>query len=126
MSDTVYLKLLLSSLPDALPIGAPDAFPFIKFVPDQEQLEEGLMAAIVKVFKDVFGWQDAGDLARDGPLLIKARGNNVIAAMDILSTYLKHKECISNAGPIEQWIEKLTEIAQNTFKHYNKEVCVNL
>ena len=42
MPDTVYLKLLLSSLPDALPISAPDAFPFINFVPDQEQLTEEL------------------------------------------------------------------------------------
>jgi hypothetical protein len=78
MPDTVYLKHLLHNLPDALPMVGPDAFPFINFVPDQEQLEEGLTAAIVKVFKNVFGWQDAGDLARDVPLLIKPRGNNVI------------------------------------------------
>lgn len=62
MPGMVYLKYLLYNLPDALPIGDPDAFPFISFTPDQEQLK-GLMAAIVGVFKDAFGWQDAGDLA---------------------------------------------------------------
>ena len=31
--DTVYLKLII------VQIGAPDVFPFINFVPDQEQLE---------------------------------------------------------------------------------------
>jgi len=68
-SDTIYLKLLLCNLPEELPIGTSNAFPFINFFPNEEQLEEGLMAAIVKVFKDVFGWQDAGELAQNGPLI---------------------------------------------------------
>jgi len=121
-SDTIYLKLLLCNLPEELPIGTSNAFPFINFVPNEEGLEEGLTAAIVKVFKDVFGWQDAGELAQNGPLILSARGANVAAAATILSTYLKHEDCISNAGPLQQWIEKLTEITLNTFKHYNKEV----
>ena len=118
-SDTIYLKLLLCNLPEELPIGTSNAFPFINFVPN----EEGLMAAIVKVFKDMFGWQDAGELARNGPLILSARGANVAVAATVLLTYLKHEDCVSNAGPLQQWIEKLTEITLNTFKHYNKEVC---
>ena len=122
-SNTIYLKLLLCNLPEELPIGTSNAFPFINFVPNEEGFEEGLTAAIVKVFKDVFGWQDAGELAQNGPLILSARGANVAAAATILSTYLKHEDCISNAGPLQQWIEKLTKITLNTFKHYNKEVC---
>src|SRR5260370_7983008 len=121
-SDTIYLKLLLCNLPEELPIGTSNAFPFINFFPNEEQLEEGLMAAIVKVFKDVFGWQDAGELARNGPLILSARGANVTVAATVLSTYLKHEDCISNAGPLQQWIEKLTKITLNTFNHYNKKI----
>ena len=89
-SDTVYLKLLLCNLPEELPIGTSDAFPFINFVPNEEQL----MAAVVKVFKDMFGWQDAGELAQNGPLILNARGTNVAAAATVLLllTYLKHED----------------------------------
>ena len=79
--------------------------------------------AAVKVFKDMFGWQDAGELAQNGPLILNARGTNVAVAATVLSTYLKHEDCISNTGPLQQWIEKLTEITLNMFRHYNKEVC---
>ena len=91
-SDTIYLKLLLCNLPEEQPIGTSDAFPFINFVPNEEQL----MAAVVKVFKDMFGWQDAGELAQNGPLILNARGTNVAVAATVLSTYLKHEDCISS------------------------------
>ncbi len=44
------------------------------------------LPAVVKVFKDVFGWQDAGELARNGPLILSARGANVAAAATVLPT----------------------------------------
>src|SRR5258708_26306907 len=34
-SNTIYLKLLLCNLPEELPIGTSDAFPFINFVPNE-------------------------------------------------------------------------------------------
>jgi hypothetical protein len=74
----IYLKLLLSSLPASLPCGSSTEYPFQNFQPDPELLEEeGLSAAVSKVFKRIFGWQTENDLKKNGPLVLKARGDAI-------------------------------------------------
>lgn len=122
-ADTEYLKLLLSNLPASLPTASSAEYPFDDFQPDQELLQdEGLSPAGSKIFKMLFGWQSEDNLQRTGPLVVKARGDAVIAAADVLSRYLEHEECARNLGPITQWVEKLTRMALDTFKAHRTRV----
>ena len=50
----VYLKLLLSALPESLPTGSSTEYPILDFQPDPEHLEEeGLSPAVQKLSKRV-------------------------------------------------------------------------
>lgn len=90
LHEVIYLKLLLTTLPPALPIGSENDYPFKNFVPDLDRLEEGLPAAVSAVFKRVFGWNSANEVAANGQPYLKHRGPNVIAAADVLQQSWTH------------------------------------
>lgn len=120
--EILYLKLLLASFPLHLPIGSEDDYPFKNFTPDSDHLEEGLPAAVSAVFKRVFGWASNNEINANGELHVKCRGPNVIAAADVLSLYLGHKDCSSNLGPISAWVKKLTKMSLETYKIHRASV----
>lgn len=123
LDDVAYLKLLLSELPPELPLGSAGEYPFANFSPDPERLDEGLSPAVSAVFKTVFGWATQSEINANGPLQIKCRGFHVEAAADVLSLYLKHKDCAANLGPILAWVEKLTKMSLETYKAHKISVC---
>ena|ERR1700733_3673835 len=105
-----YLKLLLHELPRKLPEASSADYPFVSFQPNPDKLEDSLSGAVSDVFKNAFGWGDAAPL--------RARGQHIEAAADVLFHYREHQECKNNLAPITVWIEKLTEMAQLTYKEH--------
>jgi hypothetical protein len=109
-----YLKLLLHELPSELPEASLADYPFISFQPNPNKMEDSLSGAVSNVFKNAFGWGDA--------LPLKARGQHIEAAADVLFHYREHEECRNNLAPITVWIEKLTEMAQLTYKEHRVQL----
>lgn len=114
--DTAYLKLLLICLPEVLPEGDSAAYPFKSFAPNPDLLDEGLPAAVSSSFKKVFGW------GAEQPVILH-RGQNIVAAADVLARYSKDAACRENAGLIRGWTEKLTKMAVSTFQAHGEAVC---
>ena len=124
-ADTEYLKLLLSNLPASLPTASSAEYPFDDFQPDQELLQdEGLFPVVSKIFKMLFGWQSEDTLQRTGPLVVKARGDAVIAAADVLSRCLESntKNVQETSARLPSGVEKLTRMALDTFKVHRTRV----
>jgi hypothetical protein len=115
--DPVYLKLLLTHLPKALPEGDSAAYPFNSFAPNPDLLDEGLPAAISSSFKKIFGW------GAEQPVL-RHRGQNVTAAAEVLGQYSKNPACQEDIGLIQAWTEKLTKMAIATFEVHGESVCL--
>ena len=105
-----------------LPIGSENDYPFKNFTPNSDLLEEGLPAAVLAVFKGVFGWASRNEIDANGELHVKCRGPNVTTAADVLSLYLGHEDCSSNLGPISAWVEKLTKMSLKTYKIHGVSV----
>lgn len=85
---------------------------FNSFQPDLEWLEEtgDLTAAVMRIFKKVFGW----NADRDRAVVFTAHGKDVEAMVDVLEKYTTDTECLKNIGPLDAWLEQMIKMAEAT------------
>lgn len=126
------LRTLLQTLPSSLPTQSStlttngsekvrDNYSlFIDFQPDLQWYEktDDLPGSVTKIFKQVFGWNTDKDKATT----FLARGKEVEAIADVLRDYSVHPDCQGNIGLIDVWVDRITEMAEETHSQSPKVV----
>ncbi|KAJ3725292.1 ribonuclease H-like domain-containing protein [Lentinula raphanica] len=123
-----WLRLLLDSLPKALPSpqrGELPKHPFGTFRPDAAFLErtEDEVGAINESFKAIFGWRTR--TTGDGIIDIKEQGKNSIGAVaDLLEGYLKKYKDSSGApnAILVKWVEDISKGCEKVIKQHGESV----